>query len=75
MDQSFEQVASNNNATLSPWPFIVFNGTGILVTGGNTLVLLWSAPEANTLESIIDNYGNSWSQIPGAGVRRPQHRL
>lgn len=66
-----QQIASFNVGTQSPWPYILFGGSGLNVTGGSTLVLFWSAPYANTLESIRDNYGNSWSQVPSAAYADP----
>jgi hypothetical protein len=61
---------TNNNNTASPWTqdFVFADGNPGEqdVTEGNAILVFWSGTSANTLSSITDNYGNTYSKIAGA---------
>lgn len=64
-----QQDAWSNNNSFAPWTQIVF-GDGQPgqkdVTAGNAILVFWAGLNANTLSSITDNYGNTYSKIAGA---------
>jgi hypothetical protein len=38
------------------------------VTAGDALVVFWAGPNTNTVASMTDNYGNTYTQVPGAAI-------
>lgn len=61
---------NNSLGAASPWTqdFVFADGNPGEqdVTAGDAILVFWAGPSANTLSSITDNYGNSYSKIAGA---------
>jgi hypothetical protein len=65
-----QQDAWSNNSSNAPWTqnlvFADGNPGQRNVTAGSAILVFWAGPSGNTLSSITDNYGNSYSKIAGA---------